>query len=121
MNRVRYLLAVIASLVLSPLCSWGGLPGSSAEAPRPHLPGEIAMKRVSRSEGAIMVELRLGDGEEVWLKVDTGAPDTTLDESLAPKLGPRIGTSTLLLSSTRRREPRGFIERQNSTRATPNY
>jgi hypothetical protein len=50
------------------------------------------MDRPSRSEGAIVVKLRLEDGEEVPLKVDTGGPETILDESFASKLGPRIGT-----------------------------
>lgn len=87
---MRLLPMVVAWLVLAPL--WCSVGASSGEALSPHLPGEVAMDRPSISEGPIIVKLRLEDGEEVVMRVDTGAADTTLDESFAPKFGHRIGT-----------------------------
>lgn len=45
--------------------------------------------------GLLMVTVRLADGEKLPLVVDTGAPVTTFDKSLEPKLGKRLDTGTL--------------------------
>lgn len=89
-NLRIFLLMVTGSLVLAPL--WTGTASSSKDFPRPAPPADIALERPSRSDGAMVVKLRLDSGEQVLLKVDTGAPDTALDESFAPKLGRRMGT-----------------------------
>lgn len=93
MTSMRCLLAILALVVLAPLCSRGGLPTpSSPDSLSPHLPGEMMMDRPFGADGKIIVKLHMADGEELPLMVDTGAPCTILDESLAPKLGPQIGT-----------------------------
>lgn len=45
--------------------------------------------------GPLIVTVRLQDGEELPLIVDTGTSGTFLDESLAPKLGKPIGQETV--------------------------
>ena len=44
--------------------------------------------------GALVVTLRLEDGEELPFVVDTGSPLTHFDKSLEPKLGKRLHTGT---------------------------
>ncbi len=90
LNSRRLLLPAIGWLALAPL--WCGAGVSPTAALRPPLPADIDLERPSRSDGAIIVKLRLDGGEGVPLLVDTGSTDTTLDESFAPKLGPRLAT-----------------------------
>ena len=54
------------------------------------------MNRAAGRGGWLVVSLRLDDGEEVPMIVDTGAPGILLDKSLAPKLGARLGRTTIL-------------------------
>ena len=75
-------------LALAPL--WCGASTSSTNTLCSPLPADIDLERPSRSEGPIIVRLRLDGGEKVLLMVDTGAADTSLDESFAPKLGKRL-------------------------------
>jgi hypothetical protein len=44
----------------------------------------------------LIITLRLESGEELPCVVDTGSPMTILDKSLEPRLGPCLGTETLL-------------------------
>jgi hypothetical protein len=71
---------------------------SPTNSPSRRPPWEISMDRPFGPEGRIVVKLHLGDGQELPLMVDTGAPCTVLDQSLEPKLGPRIGTAKAAFS-----------------------
>jgi hypothetical protein len=104
-----YPLANLASLAFAFVCLFAGTPTvCSAASPKPVLPGELKLERIpspaslsatallgppSLGECPIIVKLHLEDGEELPLALDTGLAVTILDESLVPKLGPRIGTT----------------------------
>jgi len=53
------------------------------------------MNKEAGRGGRLIVTLRLEDGEELPFQVDTGAPITVFDKSLEPKLGKRLGTTTI--------------------------
>ena len=60
------------------------------------LPPEVPIDdHVRRGNGRIFLSLRLSDGTRVEAFADSGSPYTVLDESLAPKLGRKIGNKTL--------------------------
>jgi hypothetical protein len=64
---------------------------------RPQLPAHVTMNKEAGRGGHLIVTLRLENGEEVPFQVDTGAPITVFDKSLEPKLGKRLGTTTILM------------------------
>jgi hypothetical protein len=66
--------------------------GNSIE---PKFPIEAAMNQEAGRGGRIILTFRLDDGQELPLMVDTGSPWTILDNSLKPKLGKRIGSTTV--------------------------
>jgi hypothetical protein len=59
---------------------------------RPSLPVETSLNEQAGRGGQIQVRVHLKSGQEIPVMVDTGAPDTTLDKSLEPRLGNRLGT-----------------------------
>jgi hypothetical protein len=109
MKPIRYSQASLASLAVAYICLSAGTPTVwSAGSPKPLLPGELKLERTpspaSLSAAALLgppslgecpsiVKLHLEDGEELPLALDTGSAATFLDESLVPKLGPRLGTT----------------------------
>ena len=79
--------AVGAVLGLLVLCSCASV--------RPGLPAAVAINRDAGRDNLLVLMLRVGNGKEVPFIVDTGAPITALDQSLAPQLGARLGTWTV--------------------------
>jgi len=59
---------------------------------QPPLPGAVAINEDAGRGGPLLVTLRLEDGQELSMLVDTGSPITVLDTSLEPKLGRRLDT-----------------------------
>ena len=59
------------------------------------LPEEIPLERDGGKAGLILINVKLENGEEVKLALDTGSPLTVFDKSLAPLLGKRLGSETL--------------------------
>lgn len=93
MNTVRRNFWVIAALCLA-------IPGSCAT--RDGVPVVLAEGAFNADAGSgglwgnvLFLNLRLESGEEVRLTVDTGAPCTILDKSLAPRLGRPLGAEAL--------------------------
>jgi hypothetical protein len=61
----------------------------------PERPADVTMNKDAGRGGHLFVTIRLEDGEELPVFVDTGAPITVLDKSLEPKLGKCLGSETL--------------------------
>jgi hypothetical protein len=61
----------------------------------PERPVDVTMNKDAGCGGHLFVTIRLEDGEELPVFVDTGSPVTVLDKSLEPKLGKCLGTETL--------------------------
>jgi len=59
------------------------------------LPAVVPINHAAGRGGWVIIPLRLGSGEELRMIVDTGAPITLLDQSLAPKLGERLYSTTV--------------------------
>jgi hypothetical protein len=59
---------------------------------QPQLPGDVTIDKKTGYGEHLSVTVRLADGEELPLDVDTGSPITILDESLKSQLGKRLGT-----------------------------
>jgi hypothetical protein len=73
-------------------------PSSSVDdtaAPATELPQDIPMNWGAGLGNWIIITIRLADGENLPLLLDTGCPTTCLDKSFEPKLGKRIKTDTL--------------------------
>lgn len=88
---------------------------AAADSIQPKFPVEAAMNKEAGRGGRIILTFRLDDGQELPLLVDTGSPWTVLDKSLTPKLGKRIGSTTVgYLQPVR-------IERLNRYRAPKLY
>jgi hypothetical protein len=64
-----------------------------AAEPARQLPADVPMAKDAGRGGLLVVTVRLEDGETIPMAVDTGAPLTLLDKSLASKLGKRQGTA----------------------------
>jgi hypothetical protein len=88
-----HIVGLFASVLL--LCSCATEPHPVAVTPRPALPADVTMNRDAGRGSHLLVTLRLESGEELPFLVDTGAPMTILDKSLAPRLGKCLGTHTL--------------------------
>ena len=61
----------------------------------PRLPATVAMNQDAGRSQLLFVTLRLEDGQELPCEVDTGCFNTTLDQSLEPKLGKRCDTGSV--------------------------
>ncbi len=83
-----HVFALTAVLVL-------GCSAARAETNPPTLPAAVPLNPEAGRGGLLIIPLRLADGEELPMIVDTGAPGTLLDQSLAPKLGKRLGRMTI--------------------------
>jgi hypothetical protein len=72
-----------------------GLPSLTAlamePAATPPLPAPVPMNEAAGRGGLLIIHVKLGTGEEWPMAVDTGAPITLLDNSLAGRLGRRVG------------------------------
>src|SRR5580658_8439889 len=55
------------------------------------LPADIVMNPEAGRGGQLNITIRLADGQQLPVLVDTGANATVLDKSLEPKLGKRLG------------------------------
>jgi hypothetical protein len=80
------------------------LSNSHAAIP-PKLPAELPINHGAGRGGMIIVPVRLEDGEELPFVLDTGSTGTLVDRSLEPKLGKRLGTTTLHSWGTSRELP----------------
>ena len=78
---------------------------SSRAATPPKLPAELPINHGAGRGGLLIVPLRLEDGEELPFVLDTGSTGTLLDHSLEPKLGKRLGTTTMHSWGTSRELP----------------
>jgi hypothetical protein len=58
-------------------------------------PADLAMNEEAGRGGWSIVTFRLESGEELPFVVDTGASNTLIDKSLEPRLGTRLGETTL--------------------------
>jgi hypothetical protein len=110
-SRVR---VIGAGVCLVLLCScitkdvWPTWYGDTSQ--RPILPAEASFTKVNGAAGSggnLFLTLRLESGEELLFAVDTGAPLTVLDKSLARKLGRRRGTAEVFYPYYARRVRRG--------------
>ena len=78
---------------------------SSRAATPPKLPAELPINHGAGRGGLLIVPVRLEDGEELPFVLDTGSTGTLLDHSLEPKLGKRLGTTTMHSWGTSRELP----------------
>jgi hypothetical protein len=60
-------------------------------AEMPRLPAPVHMNEAAGRGGLLIVHVKLGTSEEWPMAVDTGAPITLLDNSLASRLGKQLG------------------------------
>jgi hypothetical protein len=65
--------------------------------PATNLPPGIALNGTAGRGGGLIVNLRLEDGQEIPVGLDTGSGGSFLDKSLEPKLGQRLGQSQVAL------------------------
>ncbi len=78
---------------------------SSRAATPPKLPAELSINHGAGRGGLLIVPVRLEDGEELPFVLDTGSTGTLMDKSLEPKLGKRLGTTTMHSWGTSRELP----------------
>lgn len=83
--------ALGASLGLLLLCSCASEPHSSG-AVTGGLPADTLINEAAGRGGHLMIPLRLADGRELFFMVDTGAPVTLCDQSLASHFGKKKRT-----------------------------
>lgn len=76
------------------MCSCASTPDSAAFTPATELPADVDMNKGAGRGGHLTVTLRLENGEEFEMVVDTGTPITMLPKSLEPTLGKRLRTET---------------------------
>jgi hypothetical protein len=69
----------------------------AADSIQPQFPPEVALNKDAGRGGWVFVTLRTDMGEELPVLMDTGAPVTVLDKSLAPKLGNRLSEGDIFL------------------------
>jgi|SRR5208282_2686132 len=116
MSPLQYVRTVIVSLTLC-------VSGNSANVPTSgtshfDLPAELSLEDAVFSEGPILVNLNLEDGEKLLFGVDTGSGRTFLDESLAPKLGAELAIGMPISPSIAREQTKPYFRRQSSMPAT---
>jgi hypothetical protein len=68
---------------------------SFVTAKRFPLPADVSMNKDAGRGGAIIITVRLKNGEALPMLLDTGSPVTILDKSLEPQLGKCLGSATL--------------------------
>ena len=68
---------------------------AQADSIQPALPAVVPINHAAGRGGWLIIPLRLGSGEELRMIVDSGSPITLLDESLAPKLGKRLYSTSI--------------------------
>ena len=78
---------------------------SSRAATPPKLPAEMPINHGAGRGGCLIVPVRLEGGEEMPFVLDTGSTGTLVDKSLEPKLGKRLGTTTIHSWGTSRELP----------------
>ena len=78
---------------------------TSQAATPPKLPAELPINYGAGRGGLLVVPVRLNDGEEMPFVLDTGSTGTLLDTSLEPRLGKRLGTTTMHSWGTSRELP----------------
>lgn len=66
-----------------------------AEPTPPPRPADVAMNQEAGRGGLLLLPLRLADGEQVAMVMDTGSPLTVLDKSLAHQLGAKLDSGNL--------------------------
>jgi pimeloyl-ACP methyl ester carboxylesterase len=87
---------IFSSACLVVLCSCATAPIWFANnSIRPEIPPEITFNKGAGRGELLLLPLRLEDGEEILMMVDTGAPCSVLDTTLVPKLGKRLGTTKI--------------------------
>jgi hypothetical protein len=91
-----------ARIIIPRLCVSGGFLGlllscsCATENPaHPRLPGAVTMNQDAGRSGPLILTVRLRDGEQLPLVVDTGTSGTVLDKSLEPQLGKLLGQVTI--------------------------
>jgi len=77
----------LSYLLLIPFCT------AATNTPHP-LRGEVTINKEAGRGGPLIVNVRF-DGEELPFVVDTCAPITTIDKSLEPMLGKRLGVTNV--------------------------
>jgi hypothetical protein len=82
-------LRIVFGLLL--LSSCARAPRPAVVDPPPQLSADVTMNGDAGRGAWLFVNLRLADGPELPFFIDTGTNYTCLDESLAPRLGPRVG------------------------------
>jgi hypothetical protein len=68
---------------------------ATVDPARPRLPADVPFNKNAGCGGWLIVTLRLESGEQLPFLLDTGSPCTFFDKSREPKLGDRLGTTTL--------------------------
>lgn len=68
---------------------------AAADVVQTPLPADVIMNQGAGGGSLLIVKLRLEDGGDLPMILDTGAPVTLLDKSLESKLGTRLGTTTV--------------------------
>jgi len=95
MKTIRLLLTVgfLQGMLLLSSCATTRGPSAVVAGPEPLV--EAAINEDAGCGSSLIVTVRMEDGRELPLVVDTGSPMTVLDKSLEPALGNCLGTSTL--------------------------
>ena len=78
---------------------------SARAATPPKLPAEMPINHGAGRGGLLIVPVRIEGGEEMPFVLDTGSSGTLVDESLEPKLGKRLGMTTMHSWGTSRELP----------------
>jgi hypothetical protein len=89
-NRFVSELLLLSALLY--LCSCATKPQQSLIVPATELPADVQINKEAGRGGHLMITVRLENGEELPMMVDTGAPLTVFDKSLESKLGKQRGT-----------------------------
>lgn len=95
-NRIVSVLLLLNTLLL--LCSFAATAEQSLITSDGELPAEVMINKEAGRGGHLMIPLRLENGEELPMVVDTGAPGTVFDKSLESKLGKQRGTINVRLA-----------------------
>ncbi|HEY9510141.1 MAG TPA: retropepsin-like aspartic protease [Verrucomicrobiae bacterium] len=95
-NRVTSVLLLLS--VLGFLCSCATAPEQSLIVPVTELPADVPINKEAGRGGDLTIMVRLENGEELPMVVDTGAPGTVFDKSLDTKLGKQRGTINVRLA-----------------------
>jgi|GEM_PF-696961 len=90
--KVRALGTILSLLFL---CSCVTTHHPTAIASASELPADATINKSAGRGGVLFITLRLENGEELPFDVDTGSGGTLFDKSLEPKLGKRLGTTSI--------------------------